>query len=69
MMKRAACASMFLLIAGCAGVDSQGNAVDDEESQAVADAFTSVADGDYVFKPSHSGKYLDVSSSSTADGA
>jgi Peptidase of plants and bacteria/Ricin-type beta-trefoil lectin domain-like len=69
MMKQAVCASMFLLMAGCAEVDSQGNLIDDEESQSASDAVSSVAEGDYVFKPAHTGKCLDVSSSSMADGA
>ena len=67
MMKSAACASLLLLVAGCAGVDSQG--ASEEDSQTVGDAITSISDGDYTFKPVHSGKCLDVSSSSLADGA
>jgi hypothetical protein len=69
MMKKAACTSMFLLLAGCAAVDSQGNPVDAEESQSEGDAITSISEADYTFKPIHSGKCLDVSSSSMADGA
>jgi hypothetical protein len=68
MMKTAACASMFVLVAGCAGIDSQGEP-SDEDPAAAGDPITSISNGDYTFKPAHTGKCLDVSSSSMADGA
>ena len=67
MIAKSAYVCLFVLAAGCAPVDNQGLA---DNSAARTDAIESpIADGDYILHTAVSGKCLDVSGASAADGA
>ncbi|WP_437634087.1 RICIN domain-containing protein [Sorangium sp. So ce854] len=65
--KNTSAAALFLLVAGCVGID-EGALQDDEALDALGQGVTAIADGVYVIKAVHSGKCLDVLHSGTADG-